>query len=77
MEQGIALVVDGIYRLGLQVGLLLMVVAAADYWWQRREFETSIRMSKEEIKEEFKQMEGDPWSAPGSASASGRSPPKG
>lgn len=60
LEQGIALVVDEIYRLGLQVGLLLMVVAAADYWWQRREFETSIRMSKEEIKEEFKQMEGDP-----------------
>jgi flagellar biosynthesis protein FlhB len=36
-------------------------LAAADYWWQRREFEEpAFRMSKEEIKEEYKQMEGDP-----------------
>ena len=49
-----------IYNLGVQVGLFLLVIAAADYWYQRREFEDSIKMSKEEIKEEYKQMEGDP-----------------
>ena len=34
--------------------------AAADFlfqWWQ---FERKLKMSKQEIKEEFKQMEGDP-----------------
>jgi flagellar biosynthetic protein FlhB len=46
--------------MGLRVGLFLLVLAAADYWWQRREFENSIKMSKEEIKEEYKQLEGDP-----------------
>ena len=60
LVQSRTLIFDSIYRLGLQVGLFLLVLAAADYWWQRREFETSIRMSKEEIKEEYKQMEGDP-----------------
>ncbi len=60
LGDSIALIIDSIYRLGLQVGLFLLVIAAADYWWQRREFEDSIKMSKEEIKEEYKQMEGDP-----------------
>lgn len=60
LEQGVSQIVDSIYRMGMQVGLFLLVLAAADYWWQRREFESSIRMSKEEIKEEYKQLEGDP-----------------
>ncbi len=60
LGDGISLITNSIYRMGLQVGLFLLVIAAADYWWQRREFEDSIKMSKEEIKEEYKQMEGDP-----------------
>lgn len=60
LEHSISLMTNSIYRMGLQVGLFLLVIAAADYWWQRREFENSIKMSKQEIKEEYKQMEGDP-----------------
>lgn len=60
LKGSINLIIDSIYRMGLQVGLFLLLIAAADYWWQRREFEQSIRMSKEEIKEEYKQLEGDP-----------------
>lgn len=60
LNQSIAVIRDSIYRMGLQVGLFLLVIAAMDYWFQRREFEDSIKMSKEEIKEEYKQMEGDP-----------------
>ncbi|HKM43281.1 MAG TPA: flagellar biosynthesis protein FlhB, partial [Limnochordia bacterium] len=60
LGDSISLMTNSIYRMGLQVALFLMVIAAADYWWQRREFENSIKMSKQEIKEEYKQMEGDP-----------------
>ncbi len=60
LRQGALLMKDSIYRLGLRVGLFLLVIAAFDYWYQRREFEDSIKMSKEEIREELKQMEGDP-----------------
>jgi flagellar biosynthetic protein FlhB len=38
----------------------LGVIAALDYFWQRMRFMARNRMSKQEIKEEFKQNEGDP-----------------
>ncbi len=61
LSQSALLMKDSIYRLGLRVGgLFLLVIAAFDYWYQRREFEESIKMSKDEIREELKQMEGDP-----------------
>ena len=39
---------------------MLLVMAFADYAYQKWDFEKSIRMSKKEIKDEYKQMEGDP-----------------
>jgi len=36
------------------------VLALADYIYERWKFERSIRMSKEEIREEFRESEGDP-----------------
>lgn len=44
----------------LQCGLLLLFLAAGDYAFQRWSFEKGIRMSKEEVKEEYRQQEGDP-----------------
>jgi flagellar biosynthetic protein FlhB len=46
--------------IGLKVGLAYFVLAAADYMFQRFEFEKQLRMTKEEVKEESKQSEGDP-----------------
>jgi flagellar biosynthetic protein FlhB len=42
------------------VGLALLALAALDYGYQRWEHEQSIRMSRKEIEEEHRQMEGDP-----------------
>lgn len=36
------------------------VIALADYIYERWKFERSIRMSKEEIREEYRESEGDP-----------------
>ncbi|GKU23587.1 flagellar biosynthetic protein FliR [Clostridium folliculivorans] len=44
----------------MKITLVLVVIAAADYFMQRRMFNKEMRMSKQEVKEEFKQMEGDP-----------------
>lgn len=44
----------------LRCGLLLLLLAAGDYVFQRWSWEKSIRMTKEEVKEEFRQQEGDP-----------------
>ena len=38
----------------------LGVIAGLDYFWQRMRFMARNRMSKQEIKEEFRQNEGDP-----------------
>ncbi len=38
----------------------LLITAGADWLWQRYRFAKKMRMSKEELKEDFKQSEGDP-----------------
>ena len=40
---------------------VLFVMAVADYIYQRYDFMQKMRMSKQEIKDEFKQTEGDPF----------------
>ena len=38
----------------------LAIIAAIDYFWQRHIFIQGLRMTKQEIKDEFKQTEGSP-----------------
>ena len=38
----------------------LAIIAAIDYFWQRHIFIKGLRMTKQEIKDEFKQTEGSP-----------------
>jgi flagellar biosynthetic protein FlhB len=51
---------DVLRRLVFAVGAFLLVVAGADWLWQRQRFMQRMRMTKEELKEDFKQSEGDP-----------------
>ncbi len=46
--------------LALQIGAVILVLAAMDYFYQWWEYNKSLRMSKQEVKEEFKQTEGNP-----------------
>ena len=45
---------------GLTVGILYLFIAAADYTYNRFKHDKEIRMTKQEVKDEYKQMEGDP-----------------
>ena len=38
----------------------LLIIAFIDYFWQRHTFLQSLRMTKQEIKDEFKQSDGSP-----------------
>lgn len=49
-----------LYGIGLRVGILLLVLALIDYVWQRYEMEKSLKMTKQEVKDEMRHMEGDP-----------------
>ncbi len=46
--------------LALKIGGVVLVIAVLDYLFQRYEFEKSIKMSRQELKQEFKDTEGDP-----------------
>jgi flagellar biosynthetic protein FlhB len=60
LSDGAVIVMKKIWGLALRMAILLLVIGMADYWYQKQSFEKSIRMSKQEIKDEYKQMEGDP-----------------
>jgi flagellar biosynthetic protein FlhB len=49
-----------VYQIGLRVGVALLVLAVIDYVWQRYRLEKELKMSKQEVKEEMRRMEGDP-----------------
>ncbi len=44
----------------LKIGMIFVAIAGFDYFYQRWEYEKQIRMSKQELKEEYKQTEGNP-----------------
>lgn len=66
---GVALIpfLDGVsyiagkgYQLAMSVAVAYIVIAAADWFYQYRDHLKQIRMTKYELKQEFKETEGDP-----------------
>lgn len=47
-------------NLSLRVAVVFLILAVLDYIYQRYEHNQNLKMSKQELKEEYKQMEGDP-----------------
>jgi flagellar biosynthetic protein FlhB len=52
--------IEVLKRLLFAVCALSLAIAGADWLWQRQRFMKRMRMSKEEVKEDHKQAEGDP-----------------
>src|SRR5690606_15879504 len=46
--------------MGIAATIVLIILAVLDYMYQKYDFEKSIRMSKQDIKDEHKNVEGDP-----------------
>lgn len=49
-----------ILLLGIEIAVLLLILGFFDYLYQRYEHEKQLKMSKNEVKQEFKNTEGDP-----------------
>lgn len=47
-------------QMGISASIALLLLSLLDYLYQRYDFEKNIRMSKQDIKDEFKNTEGDP-----------------
>jgi len=58
--ESVALVGSLALRLVVEVAVALLALAIPDYLFQRRQFMETMKMSKEEVKEERKMQEGDP-----------------
>ena len=58
--QACGILFEDIFILVMQIAVAFVVIAFFDYLYQWWEFERKLKMSKQEIKEEYKQMEGDP-----------------
>jgi len=48
------------YEVMFKCSIALLVLAIVDYFYQRWEFEKSLRMTKQELKEEYREVEGSP-----------------
>jgi flagellar biosynthesis protein FlhB len=49
-----------ISRVGARIVLLFVIFGVFDVWWQRKSYMKDMMMTKEEVKKEYKQSEGDP-----------------
>ena len=48
------------YRIAIRVGLFYILIAILDYLYRRWEYMRNLKMTKQEVKEEYKRLEGDP-----------------
>lgn len=58
--QAVVFVASLAARLILTAALIFIAISVPDYVFQRRQFIESLKMTRQEVKEEYKQMEGDP-----------------
>lgn len=47
-------------NLGLKISLFYLVIGIADYGYQKWKFKEDMKMTKQEVKDEYKNSEGDP-----------------
>lgn len=49
-----------VYKIALRVGILFGILAIADFFYQRYLFEESLKMTKQEVRDDYREVEGDP-----------------
>ena len=60
LAQAIVLLGDIVVQMGLRIAAIYMIVAVIDFVYQKRKFHEDMKMTKQEIKDEMKDDEGDP-----------------
>lgn len=60
LNQGIVQVGTLVINLGIRISLFYMLIAAADFAYQKIKFKKDMKMTKQEVKDEYKNAEGDP-----------------
>lgn len=57
---GMVYIAETVFSIVMTLGMVFVAVAVVDYMFQRYSYENDLKMTKQEVKDEYKQMEGDP-----------------
>lgn len=60
LNGAVMLIGDIVIGLGLKISIFYLFIGVADFMYQKYKFSKEMRMTKQEIKDEYKQTEGDP-----------------
>ncbi len=61
IDRTIAFMMERMMSMVLKISLFFLAVAVLDFAYQKYEYEKKLMMTKQEIKDEYKQTEGDPF----------------
>ncbi len=57
---GMLYMAEAVFAICMKIAAVFVAVAAIDFLFQKYKWDKDMRMTKQEVKEEYKQMEGDP-----------------
>ena len=60
LRQALSLIFEIIVDTGIKISIIYIVLGFVDYAYQRWKFKDDMKMTKQEVKDEFKNSEGDP-----------------
>ncbi|MBQ8982865.1 MAG: flagellar biosynthesis protein FlhB [Lachnospiraceae bacterium] len=60
VEQSLALLNSIIWDMGIRISAVMLVIGVADFAYQKWKHKDDLKMTKQEVKDEFKNSEGDP-----------------
>lgn len=49
-----------IFEVSMKLSIIILLISIIDFFYQKWQYAEDLKMTKQEVKEEFKQMEGDP-----------------
>ena len=56
----VRLIIDTVLDIALRVAIVFLAIAFADWYYQKRKFKKDMKMTKQEVKDEYKNSEGNP-----------------
>lgn len=60
LNQAIGLIGEVVVDLGIRIAAIYMIIAFLDFAYQKWKFKEDMKMTKQEVKDEYKNQEGDP-----------------
>lgn len=60
LQEAIAYIGNLIINIGIKISVVMLLIGIADFIYQKFKFKNDMKMTKQEVKDEFKNSEGDP-----------------